>query len=87
MKNEPKVNFFNKIEKLKIGCKNEKGRVQEKLFLIKILTKIDFRAPIFIFQSHSSTQNIKNMIVNNMVPSWWSEILKYIDSLAFFLNP
>ena len=30
MKNELKLNFFNKIEKLKIGCKNEKGRVQEK---------------------------------------------------------
>ena len=79
--------FSTKSKKLKIGCKNEKGRVQEKLFLMKILTKIDFRAPIFIFQSHSSTQNIKNMVVNNMVPLWWSEIPKYIDSCCIFIEP
>ena len=49
--------------------------------------KNEFWDPIFIFQSHSSTQNIKNMVVNNMVPLWWSKIPKYIHSFCIFLEP
>ena len=79
--------FWTKSKKLKIGRKNETSRVQEKLFLVKILIKIYLRAPIFMFQSHSSTQNIKNMVVNNLVPLCWSEIPKYIDSFCSFLEP
>ena len=59
----------------------------KKMFSMKIFTKIDFRTPIFIFQSHPSNQNIKNMVVNNMVPLCWSEIPKYIDSFCILFEP
>ena len=48
------------------------------------LTKIDFRERILIFQSHSNSQNMQNMIVNNMSSILRSEIKK---TSAFFIFP
>ena len=79
------------IERILKKCKGKilkpKLKIQQKCFWVKILTKIDFWGRILIFQSHSRTQNIQNMVVSNMVPIWWSEIQKYIDLFYIFLVP
>ena len=54
---------------------------------MEILTKINFREGTLIFQSHPSTQNIKNMVVNNMALIWWPEIQKHIDLFSIFPVP
>ena len=52
-----------------------------------ILTNIDFRERALIFQSYTSTQNIYNIVVNNMVPTWWSEIQEHTHLCYIFRVP
>ena len=85
------INFLKQNRK-KCKTQNFAARMKndqssKKMFLMKILTKIDFRERILIFQRHPSTQNIKNMVVNNMALIWWPEIQKHIDLFCIFLVP
>ena len=78
-KNVTKTKFCGNQQKL--------SRITEKMFLIKILTKINFWERILLFQSHSSPQNIKILAVHNTATSQWSKFQKRIDLFCNFLVP
>ena len=78
-KNVTKTKFCGNQQKL--------SRITEKMFLIKILTKINFWGRILLFQSHSSPQNIKILAVHNTATSQWSKFQKPTDLFCNFLVP
>ena len=81
------IKFFQQNRKnLKLVARMKKVVFKKNRFWWKFWKKLIFEQRFF-FQSHSSTQNIKNMVVDKMVPWWWSEIPKYIDSFCIFLEP
>ena len=95
---DPKLlTFDTKILKLTKSKKCHKNKIlwwqsqivnnHRKMFLIKLLTKIDFWERILLFQSHPSSNNIKILAVNKLAMSQRSKSGKHTDHLSHFSVP
>ena len=81
-------NRKNGSETLSVRTKSKMVENHEKMFLVKILTKIDFLERFLFFPSHPSLQNMKNMAAKSMAMPRTSKTQKHIDLfLHFFRTP
>ena len=80
-------NRKNGTEASSVRAKSKIVENQEKMFLVKILTKINFLERFLFFRSHPSLQNMKNMAANSMAIPRTSKTQKHIYHFYVFSGP